>query len=188
MTSSPVDLLKQLGSGVRPDGSARTHAATAIDSASFGEMLDQVHSGNVSSERPITISGNVSAKLSLTDAQLDQVAKATDAAEAAGSSRIVAVVGGQALLVDVVTRTIERAAPVSQANLTTGVDGVVFLPDDPAADMAPLFSGTSAGVRVNPSGVLSGLMQTANQSVAKLMASLGVKTKEDPGTPAESAA
>ena len=180
MTLSPVELLKQLGAGVRPDGSARSHATTPIDSASFGDMLDRVHNGQVSSDRAITIASNVSKDLSLTDEQLARVATATDAAEAAGANRIMAVVGGQALLVDVLTRTIEKATPVSQANLTTGVDGVVFVPDDPAADLTPLFSGGPAGSSAKPQGLLAGLANTANHSVAALLASLG-GTKDESG-------
>lgn len=171
MSVTPTQLLQRLGAGVRPDGStASGHARTAIDSASFGDMLARVQQGEVESQRPITIAGGIADKVTLTDEQLARVATATDAAEAAGATRIVAVVGGQALLVDVLTRTVEQAGPASSARMVTGVDGVVFVPEDPAADMTTLFGAGSEGARARD--VFAGLRGSGNRSVATLVASM----------------
>jgi hypothetical protein len=183
MRISPTDLLRQLGAGVRPDGATASHARPAVDASSFGEMLDRVRHGGVASERPMVVSGAVAEKVTLTDAQLSRVATATDAAEAAGATRMIAVVGGQALLVDVHTRTIEGAASAATARLMTGVDAVVLVPDDPAADMTELFAGGSGfgggGSGSASTDVLAGLGGTGNRSVAALLASLaGTGTDE----------
>jgi hypothetical protein len=146
-------------------------------------MLDRVRHGGVASDRPMVVAGAVAERVSLTDAQLARVATATDAAEAAGATRMIAMVGGHALLVDVHTRTIEGAASAATARLMTGVDAVVVVPDDPAADMAELFAGGSGfgtgGAGSTPAGVLAGLSRTGNQSVAALLASMtGTGTDE----------
>lgn len=179
MTSSPIDLLKQLGSGVRPDGITPTHARTSIDTANFGQMLDSVRQGQVASERPIVVSGAVADQVKLTDAQLARVATATDAAEAAGVTRMVAVVGGQALTVDVQTRRVEAVGSAASAQLMTGVDAVVFVPDEAESDLAPLFGGDRGGVGGLARGALAGLGQTVNRSVASLIASLTGIESED---------
>lgn len=179
MTSSPVDLLKQLGSGIRPDGVTPTHRRTAIDESNFGEMLDSVRQGDIASEHPITISGTIADQVQLTDEQMAQLATATDAAEAAGATRIVAVVGGQALTVDVLTRRVEDVAPASSARLMTGVDAVVLVPEDSATDMSSLFGSGRGGLVGSAGNALAGLGNTVNRSVASLIASLtGSDTSE----------
>jgi hypothetical protein len=168
MDTNPASLLKLLGAGVRPDGASPPKGAAPMDAASFGDLLARVRGGSVSSGEPIHVGPH--AGVALTRGQLDRLSRVTDAAEAAGATRLLAFIDGQALTVDVLTRTVEAGAEQLTGKVVTDIDAVVMVPDDPLADLASLFSGgADAPAPARGRGWLPGLAGVSNPDVARLL-------------------
>ncbi len=172
MDPNPASLLKILGGGVRPDGAGRPGAPAPLDSASFADLLARVKTGRVSSGAPVHVSKH--AGVELTPSQLGRLSTVTDAAEAAGATRLLAFIDGQALTVDVLTRTVEAGSEQLGGRVITDIDAVVMVPDDPGADLSSLFADPSALARVGEGAArrwLPGLAPVSNPDVARLLSS-----------------
>lgn len=136
MTLNPLDLLRQLGSGVRPESTARP--ASSIDSTGFAELLDRARGGEFSSRQPLTI--DPAAGVALTSSQMDRLQVAIDASEAAGHTRVLALIDGKALSIDVASRTITESHAPSDARFLTGFDAVINVPDLGLNDLRSLLA------------------------------------------------
>lgn len=174
MNTSAIDLLKLLGSGVRPDGSAsiaagRPHRFAAqsagVESLDFAELLQQARSGAISSGRAIEI--DPSAGVKLDDAQLTRLARAADAAEAAGASRLLAMIDGQSVVVDVTTRTVTGTlAGATNDGMLTNIDAAVVVgPDGAGGEPGQILPITAPGApgRALPLG------RVENRSLADML-------------------
>lgn len=163
-TASPLDLLRQLGSGVRPDGATRAASSPApgVESASFDELLALARSGGIEPGAPLTFARDV--RNTLSDEALAALAVATDAAEAQGVTRLAAQVGGRVVTVDVARREIVAIDPARANAIVTGVDAFVAL--DAGADAPGEASGDSgaSGPRLALPGTL-----TQNESLAQAL-------------------
>src|SRR5689334_705012 len=111
MTTTATDLLRQLGSGVRPVAPAASPPAGAtalkpgqVESAGFADLLAAAKGGNVQTGLNISIAPN--ANVTLTPEQLARLSSAADRAQAAGLHDALVLIDGQALKLDVFTRTI----------------------------------------------------------------------------------
>lgn len=168
MSISPLDMLKRLGSGVRPDGSAAPAQTPAPDAGAFADLLAKVRAGEVSSGRRVECPDGCGVEL--TDDQLDRLSVVADAAEAAGAWRMVANIDGKSVVIDVEQRQVLSAA---DAGIVTGVDAVVTVPQGSPGELRRLFAGGFAGEGVTgraPGGAMS--TGVRNQSVAELLSSL----------------
>jgi len=133
MTTTGVELLRLLGSGVRPDGASPQQAGAAIEGVDFGALLKKAESGAIDSGRRVQVPQALGLKL--TDGQIDRLSRAADAAEASGAMRMLALIDGEAVVVDIVTRTVEKSLGSSVAgavDVLTGIDAAVKIPDEPA--------------------------------------------------------
>lgn len=128
MDSTSLQLLKMLGSGVRPTElpglSGKASGASAPGGVSFADLLKQAQDGTLVSKLPVTISSDEA--IALSDEQLARVSVAADKAEAAGIKTALLKIDGQSLVLDVHSRQITGTAD-GCSGIVSGVDGVMDL-------------------------------------------------------------
>ena len=90
---SPADLLRVLGSAIRPDGAAAVRAPE--DTPVFESLLQQARSGSLETGLPVSIA--TGAGVELTQPQLDALGRLVDRAHAEGATRMAVLVDGKAL-------------------------------------------------------------------------------------------
>lgn len=168
-----AQLLQSLGSVVRPDCAACAPNAPSVEGLDFASLLSKADAGALSSGRSIKLGKN--ANVSLTDAQLQRLAKAADTAEASGAKRLLALIDGQGVVIDLASRTVEGSLGATSAagvgGVLTGIDAAIVVPPDggdAAAPGAPLVGAPGASPVPLPS-----VTQIANRSLAELLATLG---------------
>lgn len=135
MSDSAIQLLKQLGSGVRPTevGGKKSHAE-ASGEAAFAQLLAQARSGELSSHKVVEIADD--AKVTLNDGEIARLSLAADRAEAEGVRKALVVFDDKQVILDVASRTVTGAAgfvgaggdaATAGASVLGGVDGVINL-------------------------------------------------------------
>jgi hypothetical protein len=131
MVINPLTLLQQLAGLAAPIAPALTGGAggdggfsAALDRARAGDA-GGVGPGGLASSLPVKFDEDVAGGLS--DEQLRRLSLAADRAQAAGLGTALMLIDGQALVMDVATRTIiQRVEP--GATLVGGIDGLVPVP------------------------------------------------------------
>ncbi|MGD9692781.1 MAG: hypothetical protein AB7G17_05725 [Phycisphaerales bacterium] len=121
-STSADTLLRRLGAvsrGVTPGGAS----GAPVGGASFETLLEQARAGRVETGRDVRLGDGV--RVALSDAQMRRVSAAVDAAEASGAVRALVIVDGNALTVDVGSRTILGCCDAHSAGVIAGVDAVV---------------------------------------------------------------
>jgi len=163
---SPLDLLRQLGAGVRPDGAGAPSAGArpGIEGASFDDLLALARAGQVEPGAPLTFARDVPATLG--DDALAALSLATDAAEAKGASRLAAQIDGRIVTIDVARREIVAVDAAQSNAVIAGVDAFVAL--DPTAQGGK--SGSGAGAPLALPGTLP-----QNEALARTLAGLTEK-------------
>lgn len=121
-----ADPLRSLRSTVRRPGDE------SVPADAFAQALDKARAGQLSSDRPIRVLNSAGGEL--TDAQLNRLAAAADRAEASGAQRAMFLLDGQAVTMDLATRTVTSIAPLKPGTPTVGIDAVMQVPsgDSPA--------------------------------------------------------
>lgn len=127
MTTNGTELLKQLGSGVRPVGGAERApgGARPVEEQGFQELLSRVAGGDAAGAAGRVVSVEPGSGVRLDAAQLERVGRALDRAEAAGSARAAVLIDGVALEVDVLTRRVTGLIDLKSGAVATRVDAVV---------------------------------------------------------------
>ena len=177
MTSSATQLLRALGSGIKPVGLSAPQRESIGAPGAFADLLKQAREGGLASELPVTIGSDAaSAGVRLDDEQLARLAIAADKLETAGVRHALVTIDGQKLLLDVHSREV-TGQPDGEHGLVGGIDGVMDLGDARAstrgAGVAPEAhleaQGTPAGVRRigPPAATLAG-----SASAMKLLAAM----------------
>ncbi len=165
MTLNPLDLLRQLASGILPD--AAPTPQPSIDQLGFAELLSRVQGGDIASNQPVDIAPG--AKIELTPDQLKRLGVALDAAEAAGHDRVLALIDGQALTIDVQSRMVMESHSPADARMLTDLDAVISVPDASIKDLRSLFSKNDRNQStLSP---LANLQTLRNQSLSEIMSS-----------------
>ena len=170
MNVNPAEFLRKLGGGVRPDGTAPTFQATGVEHADFASLLDEAHAGRFGSAQPVSVARG--AKVELSSGQLDRLAAATDAAEAAGAQRLLAMIDGKGVMIDVPTRTVTGGVEGLGNRLITNVDAFVLVPEGSAASLRALFASSPSEGQQRVAG-FPGLDSVRNDSLAVLLERLG---------------
>lgn len=134
MIPSASDLLRVLGSGVVPDGGAPPAGETG--GVDFQTLLAQARAGSLDTGLPVTIADGVD--LDLSDEQLVRLGRVVDRAHAEGASRIVVMMDGQALDVDVLSRRVLGETDLAGGRVVTGIDGFVSLAEGEDDEMPVL--------------------------------------------------
>lgn len=149
MANESVQLLRQLGSGLRPALPAGSSGApSGVQPGEFSALLRQAQAGELVSNVPVTVAPNAGVKL--TDDQLAQLSLAADKAEAAGIRTALVLLDGQSVTLDVGNRLVTGPAEIGTGGVLGGVDGVINLAQPTAAD------ATSARILPLPPGTLLG--------------------------------
>lgn len=134
--SEGLDLLRRLtpigqGQGaaalVRTPSSSTSSSAQGLD---FAQMLDKAQAGDLVSG--LTVHTAPLSGVELTPAQLARLSAAADKAEAQGATRAIALIDGQAVQMDVTTRTVLGKADLSAGKTITNIDSVIVVPDEGA--------------------------------------------------------
>lgn len=173
MDIAPVDLLKRLAAGIRPDGAAREARSASLEAMDFAGLLNSVRAGELASGRPVHPAPDLNVEL--TDDQLERLAVAADAAEAAGSERPVALIDGMVVAIDVTDRRITTAAAPAEAGVLTGVDGFVVVPEGRATELRAMFAKQSDRAARSAGGerqTQPGLDAIRNASIASILESI----------------
>ncbi|MEM9083267.1 MAG: hypothetical protein AAGB34_06690 [Planctomycetota bacterium] len=141
MAINPVDMLKRLGSGIHPDGSALRRAHRPVESIGFTELLSRAKTNDTRAERPIHFESpdpdpddSESDPLSFTDHELREIGRFVDAAEIEGIERLAVMVGGRLALVSVHDREITEVTDDAAHRLLGGVGGIAVLREDTLGD------------------------------------------------------
>jgi hypothetical protein len=109
--SGSVELLKLLGSGVRPAGADQAHGgppAPSLERADFAALLKQARSGGMPSHLPVTVESGANVQLSADE--LEGLSAIADRAEAAGVRSALVMFPDKTVVLDVHTRSV-KAAP-----------------------------------------------------------------------------
>lgn len=178
MTSNASDMLRLLGSGVRPAGVGVAPQTKPIEGSSFAELLANVKTGNVSSDQPLSMKHGLD--LPLTPSQQSRLSSATDAAQVNGASRVIAVMDNQAYTIDVDSRTIESAMPWAPGALLTDVDAVMMVPED-GLSLDSMFSGIGQTAQA-AGNAFAGLARSGSQSLNELLARIADPAADQPTT------
>ena len=174
MTTSATQLLKLLGSGIRPSEPSANSGPAGIAKGLFADLLKQAQDGSLASRLPVTISSEAEALgLHLNEDQLARLVFAADKLETAGVRTALVSMDGHKLLLDVHGRQITARAD-AQDGLVGGIDGVIDLGDMNDAGVAP--DGTNGAQRLR-SGAASRLgppsaALASSTSAMKLLAQL----------------
>lgn len=154
MSPIPAGLASLLGAAGSATGAARApaHDASALD---FARLLEQARSAELDSGRPVTAAAELD--LNLSGDQLTRIAAAADRAEAAGAITAAVLIDGEALVMDVASRTVTSRIDLAGGEPLYGIDTVVNAPA--AGSQAPL-SAPPAALHTNPS-LLEALKRSA---------------------------
>jgi len=137
-------MLRKLASGVIPGAGATLQPApgkTPVEGRSFAELLSQVKTGGVEKSAPVRLAKGSGIELS--GEQLQRLGPAVDSADAGGANRLLALIDGKSVLIDVASRTVAGIASPSNSTVA-GVDAVAVIPDAPAAALPAAAQGAGA--------------------------------------------
>ena len=152
MAILPVELLKKLGSGVRPGEAQRPRSASGdAGQIDFASMIRAARAGQVRSDR--AVSWERTGREDPVDRAITVIEEALDRAEAAGVDSVIVALDGRLLRADVATRALRDLQSEDASVLS--LDGTAFLvinttEDEvgPLADLAEIESGTESAKRV----------------------------------------
>lgn len=130
MLGAGDELLRRLGSGVRPDGVRARSPRGAIDGLGFGALLDA--STRVGGGAPIAVDEGLGIEFS--EEMRDRLGRVADRAVAMGLGRIVAVVDGGVVELDAGRRAVVCALGDSGDEPLVGVDGLAVLTGEGVPD------------------------------------------------------
>lgn len=146
-------LLGALGAAASTRGSGPASTANAGEGSQgeFAEALAKAKSGTLASGAEVKIAKGLSLKL--TESQMQRLSAAADRAEAQGAGRAIVLIDGQALKLDVGSRTITGAADMSSTQVMSDADTVISVASENAQAPMPLIGppSASAAALANPS-------------------------------------
>ncbi len=129
----------------------------------FDELLEQARAGSERGTAPVKVAKGLDLKLN--DEQLARIGAAVDLAEAHGGGRVMVLVDGRALQVDVATRTILSEAAAGKTASMPGVDAVVSAPADPNVTQSHgLTQPPAANATNTPNASVRTLLESRQQS------------------------
>lgn len=155
-----VDLLQRLSSGIRPGGAdAAPRPLSGGGEINFADLLAKAAGGQISSGLTVNVAQNAGVELNAD--QLARMSVAADKAQAAGAARAVVLIDGQALTLDVATRTISGKADLSPGAALSNIDAVI---------VAPASGGGKPGPQASPGGPFATLTPAPNASLLDALA------------------
>jgi len=159
-------LLRRLGAGAHRVVEGARPAGSALTDEDFTALLRRAERGEFSSGRRVEPGQDV--RIELSEEQVRRISRAADGAEAAGATRLVALIDGMALAMDIPARRIDAALPQTGADdepvppreILRDVDAAVRLADTRAGESAEEEDGAEApGVEATIAAALIGRME-----------------------------
>lgn len=143
---SNADLFRPLTNSVLPPGVERRIGAAAagankkIESLSFADLLTREASGQLSTDRPVSVHPDCGIQLS--EDQMHRLGVAIDRAEASGAQRALVMIDGMAVKVDVGVRQVVGKVDLQSTPVLGEIDAVVQAdpganPDQPKPLLGP---------------------------------------------------
>ncbi len=127
MTSTPfiggADALALIGSGNAQRVASQAIIRQLAQSETFQNILDKARAGSVASG--VQVQATKESGITLTQDQVERLSAAADIAEANGAGRAVFLIDGQALRMDVGTRTVLGPVDMSTTGVMNDVDAIV---------------------------------------------------------------
>lgn len=170
--SQGSEMLRLLGatgaaSLIRPGASTGSQSSEGLD---FMKLLEDAKAGKVAGGLPVKASKN--SGLNLSAEQLQRLSAAADLAEAAGASRVLVMMDGMALRLDVGVREVTGAASMQPGEVLTGIDAIVQMPSGAG--------GTGAGSAGNGTGSAPTLVPVAGSASGAPLSESLLKALERP--------
>jgi hypothetical protein len=147
------DMLRKLGSGVRPEAPAAIGRA-GVSERGFADLLRAAEAGEISTGRSVEVEKG--SNLTLTDAQRARLAGLGDKAQLAGVSRVLVQTDGLWLRLDAEARTVSKVDATTPNDIIMGIDGVA--PEITNTQPAP----TGAGLLLSLGGRAGARIALAN--------------------------
>ncbi len=168
-------LLQALASGIVP-GDRQAKVGSNEFGLDFNALLQDVARGAFSSGKPVQPGEGVSHELS--PSQAERLSQAVDAADAAGATKLFAVIDGIGVTVDVPSRTIERTTlledpsriDVLPADVLVGIDAVTIVPGEGTGEDAVLSLPGQIGQRQD--GAIGARRHIENASLLQYLSSV----------------
>lgn len=135
-------------------------SSSSTPKADFAALLDKARAGDLPSDLPVQLGKDVQAPL--TPDQLQRIALAADKAESAGMASALVLIDGQALLLDVTSRTITGSVSPDASTLDN-IDGIVAAPPGRLNDIFAQPAAQASSSTAQPSAQVS-----QNQLLAQL--------------------
>lgn len=138
------DLLRRLssaaGGGLQAVGGAVTGVGASAG-ADFAALLDKASAGEFSSGLALKVEG-----AALSEGQVSRLERVADAAEAAGATKVLALIDGQSLTIDLTHRVVSPAKPSGAQGIVTGVDAVAIVPGEGQGEASIVRPGEGLGI------------------------------------------
>ncbi len=131
MSTTGADMLRLLGSGVRPFDQSAPKPAPASAGPDFARMLGQARQGELRTGLDVAVSAALD--LTLSPEQRTALSEAADKAEASGSQQSLIMLDTMSLILDVASREIVDVADMAQVGVLTGIDSVIRASTEPQA-------------------------------------------------------
>lgn len=162
--SDATDLLRSLAGihasrlGAATGNSTPTAPAVTSGGESFATLLEQARTGQIGSGVPLRVPSHLG--LNLNPSQVERLMKAADQAESQGAGRALVLMDGQAITIDVATRTVTGTVDASNPGVLQGIDAVIVAESD-AKDPVGVPPAKGAGVLGTPKGAPAFMPQVA---------------------------
>jgi flagellar operon protein len=152
------ELLRMLEPAVRPTGAPApsTRPQTPVEQRAFDELLKEAGERVVEEEQLLRFSAHAEQRLKemgveLTDAQLEVLRTATDAAQAKGANDSLILMKQLGMIVNIPNRTVVTVlgAERMQSGVVTQIDSTVMV-DDPEQSTAPQQTYSTTGLDPSP--------------------------------------
>jgi hypothetical protein len=163
-----TELLKKLGSGVRPDGAQRRRG-TSEPTVDFSELIASARAGKIRSDRPVRWEQET--PCDCFDRLRPLIEQAIDRAEAAGASRLLIAHGNRLLSADVAHRSVSEVDSDGSSVLAISAEAVLFISEheDSCGELEELDT-IESGTRSAKRNLALGLGWFANRSLGEVVA------------------
>lgn len=165
----PSELLRKLGSGVRPDGAKKHRPLGDPAPINFREMIESARAGQVRSDRPV--SWDATDRENTLEHARSIIEQALDHAEAAGVSTLLIAHAGAMFKADVARRQVTPIESEGASVLALESEAVLVLAPEENTDgelreLAAIESGTRSAKR----SLAPGIGWISNRSLGEVIA------------------
>jgi len=148
----PADqLLRSLGSGIRPFDPLDPSPLSSGGDADFRALLDRARSGNPQTGLAVKLTGELDIALGIEQRQ--SLASAVDRVAVVGGESALILLDGRTLRVDVRTRTVIEEIPRTETDPVVGIDAFAHAEETDVEGVIAEIVGSPAGISGSARGV-----------------------------------